>query len=326
METMKKNFFYLLLLGTILFSASCKDDNEPQTIEGRYQQEVFTGAEVEALTNITYGHNTTASGAEKDLILDFYAPKGDTETKRPLIIMVVGGAFLQPITSRAGFTELAKTAARYGYAVANIDYRTYDLSQYPVDSITSYRNALRARADLKAAIRYFRKDAAAAKQYKINPDKIFALGHSAGAITSLAAAYMNSDDDYTQQVLALINEEGGFEGDSGNPGYASNLNGVVSLSGGVWRRDLVDANEAPVLCIHGTADEVVPYGSGYVVIPNAIDPLYIEGSEVIDARAQAIGLKHELITIQGGDHSSPLNPAKCPDCISEIANFLYELL
>jgi len=67
--------------------------------------------------------------------------------------------------------------------------------------------------DLRAAIRFARANAS---EYRIDTEKIIASGESAGAIAALALAYA-SDFQY--------------EGDSGNPGYPSHPNGVISKSG-----------------------------------------------------------------------------------------------
>ena len=70
-----------------------------------------------------------------------------------------------------------------------------------------------AQEDLRAAVRYVRS---VADDYNLDPDMIITFGSSAGAITSLFMAYA---------------KEAQYEGDSGNPGFSSNSNAVISFSG-----------------------------------------------------------------------------------------------
>ena len=55
---------------------------------GRYASEIFSNFSLSS--NIVYGQNTSFTGANTSLKLDFYQGMGDTETNRPLIIWVHG--------------------------------------------------------------------------------------------------------------------------------------------------------------------------------------------------------------------------------------------
>ena len=67
--------------------------------------------------------------------------------------------------------------------------------------------------DFRAAIRWSRSYAS---EYRLDPDRIIASGNSAGAITALHLAYAS---DFQE------------EGKSGNEGFLSNPNGVISIAG-----------------------------------------------------------------------------------------------
>ena len=99
--------------------------------------------------------------------------------------------------------------ARRGYVVFSINYRlTGDF--WPIES---QKRIFDAQEDLRAAIRFVRSKA---KEYRIDTDKIIASGSSAGARTALFMSYA--------QVAQ-------YEGNSGNPGFSSYPNGVISISG-----------------------------------------------------------------------------------------------
>ena len=67
--------------------------------------------------------------------------------------------------------------------------------------------------DFRAAVRFVRSKAG---EYHFDTDRIIASGSSAGASTALFLAYV---------------KEAQYEGDSGNPGFSSQVNGVISLAG-----------------------------------------------------------------------------------------------
>lgn len=322
-----KQLFMLLLAGFLLFP-SCKDDeggNDPgnQQLEGvRFKDEVF--ANFTKTSNVQYGQNTTENGANLNLTLDFFEPQGDPSSERPLLITVVGGGFVT--ANRTDFEPIAEYFVKRGYAVANITYRVYDGINYPINIQDSYENVVRAISDLRAAIRYFRADAAGSNVYKIDAENIFALGHSAGAITSLGVAFIDDTDGLDPAIQTIINDMGGIEGNSGNPGFSSDLKGVVSLAGGLVDADLLEAGEIPVISVHGTDDTIVPYGDGFAQVPGIVQPVPIQGSSLVHDRANAVGVTNSLITIENGDHSSPLRSSDCPDCFSQIADFLLDLM
>ena len=97
---------------------------------------------------------------------------------------------------------------------------------------------------MKAAIRFLRSKA---EDYRLDTDRITAGGFSAGAITSLILAYA---DDYG-------------EGESGNPGFPSNINGVYSIAGSLDSDYLANIgtpeHQQPVILLHGTKDSKISY-------------------------------------------------------------------
>ena len=146
--------------------------------------------------------------------------------------------------------------------------------------------------DLRAAIRFLRKNA---DEYRLDTDRIIASGDSAGAITSLFLSYA---------------KEAQYEGNSGNPGYDSHTNGVISISGELKEEAYCNSidpkpsgcyvetggdetgdigtfdKQPPVIMLHGTADYFVPY---------------VNGKAVYD-KAQSVNLSSKMITMDGLGH------------------------
>ena len=121
----------------------------------------------------------------------------------------------------------------------SIDYR---LGFFPFDSANAVKAVVRATQDLKAAIRFFYKDKQTANSYKIDTNRIFIGGSSAGAITALHVAYLDdickiSDYLSTSAITSL----GGLEGNSGNSGYSSKIQGVLNGCGALARYSWMEA-------------------------------------------------------------------------------------
>jgi acetyl esterase/lipase len=90
----------------------------------RYRDIVFDSSAVIVTRDIVYRTiNDYAFGdtIKRNLLLDFYEPAGDTTQKRPLVILIHGGGFYTGFLS--WMEEIARYLVRYGYCVANIDYR-----------------------------------------------------------------------------------------------------------------------------------------------------------------------------------------------------------
>lgn len=77
---------------------------------------------LDSLIGGTYGEAVNYLGENQDLLYDFYAPKDDDLDKRPLIIYMHGGGFVEGSRSYPSVKMLSRKMAMKGYAVANIDY------------------------------------------------------------------------------------------------------------------------------------------------------------------------------------------------------------
>ncbi|MFJ4775462.1 alpha/beta hydrolase [Streptomyces sp. NPDC088762] len=67
---------------------------------------------------------TAAYGEHPDQVVDFYAPRGESQgpASAPLVVVLHGGAWRAPY-DRQHITPLADFLARQGFAVANVEYR-----------------------------------------------------------------------------------------------------------------------------------------------------------------------------------------------------------
>lgn len=260
--------------------------------------------------DIVFAENlNNLDGKVEKLTLRVFEPKGDTATKRPLVVLTPGGGFVQ--TGATWMDDFGEELARAGYVVAINRYR---LSR-DINSPEKFYDALfKATSDQKAAIRFLLKDAAGPNRFRIDADNIFIGGHSAGSITSMYTAYLDARNKLPDAAVASLQKNGGLDGNSGNETIKFKLRGVINLSGAVFDIDMLDAGEPALLHIHGDKDDVVPLGS------NAAG---LHGSATLHTRAQSKGLKSQMEVIAGGDHIDPADPKRCPECIPLMKRFMF---
>jgi acetyl esterase/lipase len=289
---MKKLFTLIAAFGLYTAQSQTLCDN------GRFADEIFPNVTV--TPNVQYGQNTNWSGSNTNLFFDFYEPQGDDMEARPLIIWVHGGSFLGGSRTDQDVVALSTRFAKRGYACASISYRT---GFFPIDSTNAVRAVVRAVQDLKGAIRYFYKDAATTNTYKIDTTRIFIGGSSAGAITCLHVAYLTEECQlYDYLTAAQQNSLGGLEGNSGNPGYSTDIKGVMNGAGALARYSWLDPSvtNIPLASVHGTADNVVTYNRG--LVNPGIPLMFLDGSRMLHERACALGMENQLYTFNGAGH------------------------
>jgi len=305
----------------------------------RYSVDVFSA--VTKTPDLVFGYNTAidyyaGTTMPVTLKLDFYEPAGDVAVQRPLIIMAFGGSFVQG--QRQDLDDLCQAFARKGYATATIDYRLVQPGDNGINYALVYRRPdlladeiVRAASDMKAAVRYFRHDAATANTYRIDPTKIFVGGFSAGAITALQVAYTDDvNENADANVRAAYQNNGGLEGNTDLQGpnsllptyNARNLAAVFNIAGGVNDLNIVNAGNPPLYSAQGTADEVVPYDCGMVSTSNYT----LCGSHQLQAQATQVGIPNQLYAVAGGSHSSPRNEPDRSAIIAASAAFLQALV
>jgi len=119
----------------------------------------------------------------------------------PAVILVHGGAWITG--NHAMENPFAIELARRGYVAATIEYRLSNEAKYPAQI-----------HDLKAAVRWLRANAA---RYQIDPNRIGAIGASAGG--------------HLVALLGATNELPNFEGNGGNGNVSSRVQTVVDIDG-----------------------------------------------------------------------------------------------
>jgi para-nitrobenzyl esterase len=289
---------------------------------GRYDTEIFSN--VDTTNDILYGANYVAGGNITNLTMDIYQPQGDTLSMRPLIVFAHGGSFIAGSKEDADVTSLCQHFARRGYVCASINYRL-GFAVFPPNSGEAKRAVYRSVQDMKAAIRFFRKDAATTNAYRIDPNIIFAGGSSAGAFAALHMAYLDEYSELPADIDTSV--MGNMEGNSGNPGYSSEVNAIINLCGALGDKTWIHSTDEPLVSMHGTADGTVPYATDIIVMFGIVPIMQVDGSYSISDWANTIGLQNDMYTFYGADHVPYLSSTQYMDTtVGFVSNFLYRYL
>ncbi|MCZ2357657.1 MAG: T9SS type A sorting domain-containing protein [Bacteroidia bacterium] len=293
----------------------------------RYIQEVFEGVRV--TPNVVYGSNIPyASSSPVDLKMDIYEPIGDTVSKRPLVILVHSGSFISPDITGTTYgrktdscmVELCKRFARRGWVAVSMDHR---LGWNPLAASQEARSkgimqaVWRSIQDGRACVRFFRANAST---YRIDSDKITMGGSSSGAYVGIHVAYLNkSSETLLPKFLDGLGVPfidtvalGGVEGNSGTPGYPSNIQLVFNFGGAVGDTVALEATDVPVISLHGVQDPTTPYGTAVVTTAGTGQPIIeVSGSLDLNKAAQRLGIQAPLINAGFNDQPAaglyPLN-------------------
>jgi acetyl esterase/lipase len=293
----------ILVVGTLSLAP-------PLKAQERYLDEVFTNVKV--TSNVIYSVNASVltfnllgNAVPIALECDIYQPESDSETSRPLIIMLHSGGFLPPLVNGgcrgsktdASTVEMARRLARRGFVVASANYR---LGWNPITPsqpefiFTLINAAYRGVQDAKTCVRFFRKTVAEdSNPYGVDPDRIGVWGFGTGGYVALAAATL-FDVQQTHipkffiganpMVSEIIN--GDVEGKKVGivpPGinypfpagdtlcytnhvdYSSDFHLMVNLSGALLDSSWLHEGDMPMISFHVPGENNTPCDHGFYI-------------------------------------------------------------
>ena len=235
------------------------------------------------------------------LEMDIYTPAGDDTAERPLLLMMHGGSFLFGNKEEPGQTGWCQYFASLGYVAVSINYRLGFHARKK-----EFREAeLRALEDADAALEYLlgRED------LRIDRNRVFAAGTSAGAITALNVALTtNATCPAFVQEHNLTQKCGRLE-DSGNSlKNKFKVKAIANMWGALYDLDVLKNKRIPIISFHGTEDHIVPYDEGYPfsslksnIGERLFDKMY--GSKAIHERMNELHIHNQFFPIEGMGHS-----------------------
>jgi pectinesterase len=236
---------------------------------------------------------------EREVKLDLYLPKQPAGAKIPCIVVIHGGGWRQGDKTR--FAPIAIRLAEQGFGAACIGYRLLPEVQFPAPV-----------QDCKAAVRWVRANAG---KYGLDPDRIGAMGGSAGG--------------HLVAMLGTSYKEPKLEGDGGNAGVSSRVQAVVAMAtpADMTRfgdrsqlgKELlalispvthVDKDSAPTLLMHGDDDRTVP----------------MQQSELLLEKYKQAGVTADLVKILGAPHAFWNGPQWSADVMDRAVSFFRKQL
>ncbi|HZP80759.1 MAG TPA: alpha/beta hydrolase [Chthonomonadaceae bacterium] len=234
--------------------------------------------------DVVYG---TAGGVK--LRLDVYQPLGATG-RRPGVVLVHGGGWMGG--DKSAYAKMGQELAGQGYVAFSVNYRLAPGFHYPAQL-----------DDVQRAVRWIRAHAA---DYDLDPERLGALGDSAGghlvSFLGTRDTRDNSDPElsrYSSRVCCVVDFYGpeDFTLPSSAAVNPSALQ-ILTLFFGKTReqapqlyRDgspivFVDRRSAPFLILHGTKDNLVP----------------IEQSRRMRDALQKVGVEATFVALENDGH------------------------
>lgn len=246
----------------------------------------------------------------ESLSFDIYYPANDKQAKRPLVVCLYGGAFLQGSKERRDMKAWCDSLAHYGYVAAAINYR---MGFNPLGSGKAIgsdagiiRAMYRATQDCRAAVRYLIHTS---DRFGIDTTQIFLLGNSAGAITSINTVYMDDSERPPETYstgfgannadLRCLDCTGSFSD------HRVKISGVVAFWGATSDLSLLDDYDAvPMLFIHGSLDPIVPFDKDYALNFTYGKDLnvYFYGSKAMKEHFDSLGCNAQFYPYEGQGH------------------------
>ncbi len=317
--------YYKEIFSGVMETSQLFSSNVPQPKKGGGFYENITG----------YPLNVKEYDSQNvNLTMDIFEPDGDTAAIRPLVIVCFGGGFLDGNRKYWSIRLICQSLARMGYVVASIDYR---LGMNIFDQDLATRAVYRGVQDSRSAIRFFRADAANANTYRIDPNKVFIGGHSAGAFIALHNMYLDKEGERPistgiwMQSGNNVPDQGCLDCVGNNLGYNGRANGGFSLAGAVGFTSYLEPEISPLmLMFHSSNDNTVPIGIGepfstYTPFIAGDDLPTVYGSDEIKKRCDTINQVYQYSRYTNRGHGVHENGTSSlhADIMPTIGQWLY---
>jgi acetyl esterase/lipase len=337
----KKLLFSVVLAYTALSQA--------QQLPNRYLEEI--SSTVQVTQNVVFSNNIptikttnlfgnrianeeTFGDVTTTLKMDIYRTNNDTLSKKPVIIFAFGGGFVNGSRTEKSMIQLCQAFAKRGFVTATIDYR---LGMNISNKELSKRAVYRAVQDGRAAVRFFRKNAAL---YGVDENQIYISGHSAGAFLAYQNVYLDKDSERPASTRNYLGRKdlGGLDdiGDNKTDAIGNKIsgkaNGTMGFAGALGDLTYIESvSDVPGVYFHSSNDNTVPYNSGepfsiISFLPGFNLPTVFGGNQM-DMRATKVSASHVFYSYPSRGHNVHYNGRNIYTDISPRGSeFFYEKL
>ena len=246
----------------------------------------------------------------EQLTADVYLPAGKGDD-RPVVLVVHGGGWQRG--DRGDFSREGTQLAEAGFVAVSVNYRLAPEFRYPA-----------AVEDLQAAVRWLRKKKQV-RAYGIDPDRIGALGGSAGGhLVAMIGALGDGRTDRGSRIGAVVSWSGPMDltgvATQVDAGAASDDAAIPTFLGcepgncpAARAADAspfthVDETDPPMLLVNSEA-EILPL----VLVQPMVDAL------------ESAGVDHELVVLPGDRHSRQYSADVVDDTIAFFHDHLVKV-
>jgi acetyl esterase/lipase len=238
----------------------------------------------------------------KETVLDILQPKEPSKEKRPGVILIHGGGWVNGTKEqRVEYAALKYVA--HGFVVANVEYRLAKAATAPA-----------AVNDVLKAAQWFHKNAG---KYHVDTNRIVVTGDSAGGHLALMVAMTPRSARLgpPAKIAAVVNFYGITDVADQLEGPHMQKYAITWLPEQEGRRELakrvspityVRKDLPPILTLHGDVDKTVPYEQG----------------ADLTRELKKAGADARLITVSGAGHGFP--QATLDEQFEHIFAFLKE--
>lgn len=287
---------------------------------------VFTGQPIPS--HFFNPADATSKVKVTDLKMDIYEPKGDTVSKRPVVVYIHTGNFLPPpingsptgLKTDSAAIVMCNSLAKRGYVAISVDYR---LGWNPIATTVQERrgqllNAVyRALHDVKKAVRTIRDSAATSNPYSIDSDKIVLLGEGSGGYVALAYETLDKYADmslpkFTNPLTSSsyidtlqvgnIAGFGGLLNLYGPSATSTDVQAIVNTGGALADTSWLEQGDAPMIAFQCIRDPFAPFEEGTVIVPTTNeDVVEVQGANLFIKKANALGNNNAIKGMLDGD-------------------------
>ena len=234
---------------------------------------------------------TYAIKGKDTLKIDVYTPRNiKAKDSLPTLIWMHGGGFSGGKRDNVDEVKMLEDMSKRGYLAISISYRLlrkntktgFGCDCPKSDKLETFKQAV---IDYLDAAKFIFENKS---MLQIDTDRVIAGGSSAGAEGVLMAAYMKH---YFVDELEKYRKV--------------KFTGVISLAGALLNAEYITmANALPTVMVHGTADDLIPFGSASHrnCNPGKTGYLLLDGSETIAKKLDDLGVSYYLNKVIGGKH------------------------
>jgi predicted esterase len=294
--------------------------------------------------SIPYEHKDNLSDAAKEIMIEAYTntPKEiiasltvyqpDHQKSDKLVVLLHDGGFLLGERNDYFSTQLANHLASSGFLTVTLDYPL----GYKYGKSFAIEAVHKVVQSVHQAINYLYHE----NVVNFNPQNVIVGGASAGGIAALTTLFLD-DGEFEPYIRDAYGGRAELECLScnvdGRP-VEVQFTAAFSLWGGLLDLSIIDEDELklPVYLIHGTADETVPYDSGFPfqqygqqhkMTARHLFPTIYGSGYLHDLRI----LNSKLIYVDNGGHTlylasnNDVNSSKVDDFCKKISTFVSTL-